>query len=251
LRGSGRSRIVYSVFAPLRITTFKMWNDCLSSYEPGYRIEETILPAEECDAIGSGILNFAMIRGRAGARHLMRVPEVARVATDGRLLSIARRELRTEPVPFRATLFEKTGKANWLVVWHQDTALPLRERCNAPGWGPWSVKADVLYAHAPAWALSQIVALRVHLDASNSNNGALRLVPRSHVLGVMSDHGIAHVVNEYGFVECTIPRGGILTMSPLIIHSSSKALVDAPRRVLHLEYAAAQSLGEGIELAIA
>ena len=221
------------------------------SSEPGFRIDHTILSAPECEAIVAGILNFAMIRGRAGARHLMRVPEVARVAIDGRLLNIARRELHTEPFPFRATLFEKSGKANWLVVWHQDTALPLRKRFDAHGWGPWSVKAGIVYAHAPACALSRIVALRVHLDASNADNGALRLVPRSHVLGVLSDHAIAHVVKAHGFVECAIPRGGILAMSPLIIHSSSKALVDAPRRVLHLEYAAAPSFGEGMELAIA
>ena len=28
--------------------------------------------------------------------------------------------------PFRATLFDKSASANWLVVWHQDTALPMR-----------------------------------------------------------------------------------------------------------------------------
>ena len=219
--------------------------------EPGFGIAEMVLSVEECDAIVSSISNANVSRGRAGARHLMRVSEVARLATDERLLSIARRELHTEPFPFRATLFEKTGKANWLVVWHQDTALPLRRRSDAPGWGPWSVKAGILYAHAPAWALSQIVALRVHLDESNEANGPLRVVPRSHQFGVLADNEIAEIVKDHGSFECVVPKGAILAMSPLIIHSSSKARVDAPRRVLHLEYAAAQSLGDGIELAIA
>jgi len=181
----------------------------------------------------------------------MGVPEVARLACDTRLLGLARRELGTEPIAFRATLFEKSGKANWLVVWHQDTALPLRERFDAPGWGPWSEKAGVPYAHAPASALSRIVALRVHLDASTTDNGPLRVVPRSHVLGVLTDEEIGRVLKEHGFVECLLPKGGILTMSPLIIHSSSKARIDAPRRVLHLEYADSRSLGQGIELATA
>jgi ectoine hydroxylase-related dioxygenase (phytanoyl-CoA dioxygenase family) len=185
-----------------------------------------------------------------GARHLMGVPEVARFASDKRLLDIARRELRTEPFPFRATLFEKSGKANWLVVWHQDTALPLRERFDAPGWGPWSEKAGVAYVHAPATALSRVVALRVHLDPSTTDNGPLRVVPHSHGLGILTDEEISSVVREHGFVECLVPKGGILMMSPLIIHSSSKVRINIPRRVLHLEYADSRLRGQGIELAV-
>jgi hypothetical protein len=219
--------------------------------KPGFGIAEGVLSPEECEAIVSSISNSKVTKGRAGARHPMGVPGVARIASDMRLLDIARRELRTEPLPFRATLFEKSGKANWLVVWHQDTALPLRERFDAPGWGPWSEKAGVAYSHAPASALSRIVALRVHLDASTPDNGPLRVVPYSHVLGVLTDEEICSLVREHGFVECLVPKGGILTMSPLIIHSSSKVRIDAPRRVLHIEYADSQSLGKGIELAIA
>lgn len=217
---------------------------------PGFRISERVLSAEECETIVSSLSNSKVSRGGAGARHLMGVPEVARIASDTRLLDIARRELKTELFPFRATLFEKSGKANWLVVWHQDTALPLRARFEAPGWGPWSEKAGVPYVHAPASALSHVVALRVHLDPSTVDNGPLRVVPHSHVLGILTDEEISSVVRGHGFVECLVPKGGILTMSPLIIHSSSKVRIDVPRRVLHLEYADSKSLGKGIELAV-
>ena len=40
-------------------------------------------------------------------------------------------------------------------------------------------------------------------------------------------------------------------MSPLLIHSSSKARVEARRRVLHIEYADSLMLGENNRLAIA
>jgi len=219
--------------------------------KPGFRISEGGLSPEECEALVECLSNAKVSKGRAGARHLMGVPEVARLACDRRLLDIARCELGAEPFPFRVTLFEKTGKANWLVVWHQDRALPLRTRFDAPGWGPWSEKAGVAYAHAPASALSRVVALRVHLDASTTDNGPLRVVPHSHVLGVLTDGEIGSLIRKHGFVECLVSKGGILTMSPLIIHSSSKARIDAPRRVLHIEYADSQSLGRGIELAIA
>src|SRR5713101_3845849 len=83
-------------------------------------------------------------------RHAMRHPAVAALAQDRRLLEVARGVLGWEAFPFRATLFDKSPHANWLVVWHQDTALPLRKRRNEPGWGPWSVKENVIYAHAPS-----------------------------------------------------------------------------------------------------
>ena len=52
-------------------------------------------------------------------------------------------------------------------------------------------------------------------------------------------------------VSCLVPRGGVLAMRPLLIHSSSKARTDATRRVLHIEYADSLRLGEGVRLAVA
>ena len=126
-------------------------------------------------------------RSRAGVRHAMRLPAVAAVAQDARLIGIAREILGGEAFPFRAALFDKSPAANWLVVWHQDTALPLQARREAPGWGPWSVKDGVIYAHAPEGALSQVLALRIHLDDSTAENGPLRVMPRTHTLGVFTD----------------------------------------------------------------
>jgi hypothetical protein len=40
-------------------------------------------------------------------------------------------------------------------------------------------------------------------------------------------------------------------MRPLLIHASSKSRNDAPRRVLHIEYAASLEVASGLELAIA
>jgi hypothetical protein len=40
-------------------------------------------------------------------------------------------------------------------------------------------------------------------------------------------------------------------MRPLIVHASSKSLHDAPRRVLHIEYAASLKIDHGLDLAAA
>ena len=181
----------------------------------------------------------------------MSVPAIEAAAKDERLLRIVMRGLGDGAVPFRATLFDKSARANWLVVWHQDTALPIESRNDSAEWGPWSLKAGILYAHAPAWALSRVLALRIHLDASTRDNGPLRVIPGSHLAGVLSDNEILDLARTQETVEAIVPRGGALAMSPLLVHSSSKARGDEPRRVLHIEYADALDLGPGLRLAIA
>jgi ectoine hydroxylase-related dioxygenase (phytanoyl-CoA dioxygenase family) len=138
-----------------------------------------------------------------------------------------------------------------MVVWHQDTALPLRERREVLGWGPWSVKEGVHYAHAPASALEQVVALRIHLDDSTSENGPLRVLPGTHTLGVLTDEEIHDLSTKIAEIECLVGRGGVLAMRPLMVHASSKAQSEMPRRVLHIEYARSSALSDGLELAIA
>jgi ectoine hydroxylase-related dioxygenase (phytanoyl-CoA dioxygenase family) len=219
--------------------------------DQGFEIHPDVLASEEVAALSKGLEEAPIERSRAGARHLLRTPAVATVARDARLLAMAGRALGTEACPFRATLFTKSPRSNWLVVWHQDTALPLRERREVPGWGPWSVKAGVTYAHAPADALSRIVALRVHLDDSTAANGPLRVLPGTHRLGVLSDERVHELASSIPASDCTVPRGGIVVMRPLLVHASSKAASADPRRVVHIEYAASLALGSELELRVA
>src|SRR5262249_45274673 len=190
-------------------------------------------------------------RTRAGARHLMADTLIADLANDLRLLKLAREILGGDALPFRVTLFDKSADANWLVVWHQDTALPLTQRGEIAGWGPWSIKEGINYAHAPAQALERVVALRVHLDDSTAQNGPLRVIPGTHKLGVLSDDAVAQLAERSAPADCIVPQGGVLAMRPLLIHSSSKSQSDSPRRVLHIEYVESMMIADGMELAVA
>jgi|SRR4029450_12401500 ectoine hydroxylase-related dioxygenase (phytanoyl-CoA dioxygenase family) len=219
--------------------------------DPGYWIIENVFSFAECDELVASLSAARDRHGRAGTRHLMNNPKVHAAANHPALLGIASRTLGAAAVPYRATLFEKSGLANWLVVWHQDKALPLVSKNSSAEWGPWSHKAGVLYAHAPSWALSRTVALRLHLDASTSENGPLRVIPGSHVHCVLNDKDVFALARTQSKVNCLVGRGGVLAMRPLLIHSSSKALLDLPRRVLHFEYADSRDLCEGVCLAVA
>jgi ectoine hydroxylase-related dioxygenase (phytanoyl-CoA dioxygenase family) len=217
----------------------------------GFFIEEDVFSGSECEQLLETLPLAGFGRGRAGARHLMSHPDVNHVASDPRMLRIARFALGANALPYRATLFDKSSTANWSVVWHQDTALPIQSKFDQHGWGPWSQKAGIIYAHAPSWALSQIVALRLHLDASTAEKGPLRVLQGSHACGVMSDADVFAMARSRPYVDCIVGRGGVMVMYPLLVHSSVKARSDSPRRVLHIEYANSLVLAPGIQLAVA
>ncbi len=110
---------------------------------PGYWIKENVFSLDECDYLVQALSIYLSKRERAGARHLMSNPAVAALASDQRLLESARRSMGGEAVPYRATLFDKSVHAKWLVVWHQDRALPLEAVFDAPGWSPWSPQSGI------------------------------------------------------------------------------------------------------------
>lgn len=217
----------------------------------GFAILPEALTRGQIERLDESLTRNPLPRSRAGMRHALRHAAIHEIARDPRLRAIGQEVLGCDPFPFRATLFDKSPASNWLVVWHQDTALPLRERRELPEWGPWSVKDGVIYAHAPASALSRVVALRLHLDDSTSENGPLRVLPGTHTMGVLSDDAIHGLSTQLTAVECVVPRGGVLVMRPLIVHASSKSRGKMQRRVLHIEYAASANIADGLELATA
>lgn len=217
----------------------------------GFAIILNALPDREVADLLTVLEQSQLPRSRAGMRHAMRNESVAAIARDSRLIAMAQEALGSAAAPFRATLFDKSPTSNWLVVWHQDTAVPLRERREVSGWGPWSIKNGVNYAHAPASALEQVLALRLHLDDSVAENGPLRVLPGTHTRGVLNDEELHELSTQIPAIDCLVPRGGVLAMRPLVVHASSKSQSDAPRRVLHIEYAASSAIADGLELATA
>jgi hypothetical protein len=217
--------------------------------DSGFSIHDRVFSRHLMLEVLAALEGANLIRTRAGARHVLAVPAVRSLANHPALLGIAGQYIGSQAFAFRATLFDKSAASNWLVTWHQDTALPIKSRTDAPGWGPWSIKGGVLHAVAPAAALEQLVALRVHLDDSGSDNGPLRVLPHTHTSGILAHEKIEQLALTVAPVDCVTSTGGVVAMRPLAVHASSKALVDRPRRVLHIEFAPAATLAGG-ELAL-
>ncbi len=218
--------------------------------DAGYSINEQVFERREMAQICAALDRADLARMKAGMRHVLGVPEVRALAAHPALVDLAATFIGAHPIPFRATLFDKSAASNWLVAWHQDTALPMGQRIEESSWGPWSVKGGVLHAIAPASALAMIIALRVHLDDSTQANGPLRVLPGTHTGGVLTRNEIQRLAGDVAPVACVASAGSVVAMRPLVVHASSKAGDDQPRRVLHLEYAATVDLGEGINLAV-
>ncbi|MBD2752232.1 phytanoyl-CoA dioxygenase family protein [Spirosoma validum] len=93
--------------------------------------------------------------------------------------------------------------------------------------GQWSVQPSRYY-------LNYLYTVRIHLDDCDETNGALKVVPGSHRLGILSDAAMQDLDKQSAIV-CTVPRGSILVMRPLLVHASGKSTSNTNRRVIHLE----------------
>lgn len=216
----------------------------------GYAIVPDVLTHDAVDQLLAAVSIPALMEtltGRGGARDLFAlVPAVAELASSPPLRRLAEDVLGSDAMAVRAVFFDKTPGANWKVAWHQDLTIAVRERRDVPGFAHWSVKAGIPHVQPPATILEQMVTLRVHLDDCDTTNGPVRVLPGSHAHGRLGAAEVDALVADTSAVTCCVARGSVLAMRPLLLHASSVAERAAHRRVIHLEYAAAELPG-GLE----
>jgi hypothetical protein len=173
------------------------------------------------------------------SRNLLRdVPRVRALAESPAVLGLVGRLIGPGARPVRGLFFDKTLGANWAVPWHQDLTIAVRAKRDAPGFGPWTVKAGVSHVQPPVGVLQGMVTVRLHLDDCGPDRGPLRVIPGSHRGGRLGPAETRAWLERVPPVTCLVPRGAALLMRPLLLHASSAAESDGHRRVIHLEYAA-------------
>jgi hypothetical protein len=79
--------------------------------QDGFAILPEVLSASEVHRLIDEIDGSPLTRNRAGIRHATRHPAIARLAREPRLQELAREILGGEALPFRATLFDKSPRA--------------------------------------------------------------------------------------------------------------------------------------------
>ncbi len=210
----------------------------------GFSIIENVLSEQSINRLlaALGRINQTdSIRSRGGVfavRNLLDLSrEVRELAESEAIRSMVEPVLGTNSFPVRGILFDKIPHANWTVPWHQDLTIAVRSRVEAEGFGPWSVKADVLHVQPPAWVLENMLAVRMHLDPCGPGNGPLRIICGSHRHGRIAEASIAGLRENSVETVCEVGAGGVLLMRPLLLHASSPSRVPAHRRVIHLDFA--------------
>jgi ectoine hydroxylase-related dioxygenase (phytanoyl-CoA dioxygenase family) len=182
---------------------------------------------------------------RPPERNLLSVPSIQALAISKPVREIMETVLGPECFAVRGIFFNKTRSSNWKVVWHQDLTIAVRERADVCGFGPWTMKAGILHVQPPPEVMNGLLAIRLHVDESGIDNGPLRVIAGSHREGRISAERIGSWEKENS-ITCTVPKGGALIMRPLLLHASSACAVPKSRRVIHLEFAAAE-LPQGLD----
>ena len=184
---------------------------------------------------------------RPGLRNLLSIsPRCREVSRANSLRVLIEAILGPSATVVRGIYFDKHREANWKVAWHQDLTIAVKQKVEIEGFGPWSQKGGITHVQPPASLLEQMLTVRLHLDETDLTNGALRVVPGTHRLGRLSAEDIQAHLRGMKVDVCEVPNGGVMLMRPLLMHSSSTSLLLRRRRVIHLEYCAAQ-LPPGLE----
>lgn len=197
----------------------------------GFAVVRDVLAPDECEEIVASIHNAPS--ASVGTRSLL---------AHGWCKALAGR-LRAHPklapllpagfVATQCTFFTKSSSRNWLVPIHQDLSIPVAERVDSPHLHGWSEKEGALFVQPPIELLEQLIAVRLHLDPCGLADGPLQLVPGSHLHGRVVPEAAVAARHTQETVSCTLERGDVLLMRPLLLHASSKASGTSLRRVLH------------------
>lgn len=225
-------------------------NTAVSSFAAaGYDVVEDVLSPDDIAGLVALVDPLLVDHAeRGGVRGVLgRLPELRPVVTG---------PLRDQAVPIlgpgafavRVLLFDKTPLANWKATWHQDVTIGVTDYREVAGWGPWSRKDGAWNVRPPAAVLRRMLTVRLHLDDCGPRNGPVRVVPGTHTLGRLGDPQVEAAIRGVVPIDCVVPAGGVLRMSPLLLHASAPAADPSHRRVLHAEFAA-DPLPDGFEWA--
>lgn len=164
---------------------------------------------------------------------LKEVPQTAELIFNDKLKSIIEEFLGNNAFVVKSIYFDKPETSNWYVAYHQDLTIYVDRKKDIDGFGPWTTKQNQFAVQPPIEYLENIVTIRVHLDDTNAENGALKVVPQSHLKKIYRPETIDWTAEKETI--CNVAAGGIMLMKPLTLHSSARTTNNKKRRVIHIE----------------
>ncbi len=134
----------------------------------------------------------------------------------------------------KSIYFDKPPQSNWFVPYHQDLTISVDKKVEIPDFEHWTIKQNQFSVQPTLDYLQDNFTIRIHLDDTNEQNGALKVVPKSHAKGIYKPENIDWTTETE--VSCNTQKGGIMIMRPLLLHASNKTTNNKKRRVIHIEF---------------
>lgn len=165
---------------------------------------------------------------------LKEIPETIPVIFNERLNAIISQLFGKDYFSVKSIYFDKPERSNWFVAYHQDLTISVNKKSHINGYTLWTVKQGRYAVQPPIDIIQNIFTVRIHLDDTDENNGALKVINGSHIKGIYRPETI-DLEKEIETI-CKVPKGGIMIMKPLLMHSSSRTTSNSKRRVIHIEF---------------
>jgi ectoine hydroxylase-related dioxygenase (phytanoyl-CoA dioxygenase family) len=208
----------------------------------GFAVIEHIYSNEEVNSILNAIHNadtskptFRKTTDLFAIRQFLReIPEVLALIFTDNLKKIIRDIIGDNFFVVKSIYFDKPENSNWYVSYHQDLTISVDKKLEIENFGPWTMKQNQYAVQPTIDLLENMMTIRIHLDDTDEYNGALKVIPKSHSKGIYRPE----TINWDDEVEtiCSVKRGGIMLMKPLLLHSSNRTSNNKKRRVIHIEF---------------
>lgn len=165
---------------------------------------------------------------------LKEVPEIKDLIFNENIRKVVKEIFGEKYFVVKSIYFDKPETSNWYVAYHQDLTISVDKKLELPGFGPWTTKQNQFAVQPPVNVLENIYTIRIHLDDTDENNGALKVVPKSHAKGIYRPETIDWTMETEEI--CNVEKGGIMLMKPLTLHGSNRTTNGKKRRVIHIEF---------------
>ncbi|KQB40519.1 phytanoyl-CoA dioxygenase family protein [Flavobacterium aquidurense] len=138
----------------------------------------------------------------------------------------------------KSIYFDKPEKSNWFVAYHQDLTISVNKKIEAVNFENWTVKQNQFAVQPPKEILEDNFTIRIHIDKTTKDNGALKVINNSHSKGILRIEKLDFEKEKETI--CEVEKGGIMIMKPLLFHASNKTTNNERRRVIHIEFSKQQ-----------
>lgn len=194
-------------------------------------IDEIISLINQTDTSGAAFRKSTDVF--AVRQFLEEIPQTLPIIFNQQLNKLIKEVLGEDFFVVKSIFFDKPGQSNWFVSYHQDLTISVKKIATLEGYQHWTKKGQQIGVQPPIEVLNSIYTIRIHLDNTDADNGALKVIKGSHNKGVYRAETIDWEKEQE--TVCNVAKGGVMIMRPLLFHASGRTTNTNRRRIIHIE----------------